>query len=101
MDKRLQQIAEHLGPNEMLLQLAEECAELSQACLKMVRASKGLTPKSVSECKDNLTEELNDVKVCMEMVESLVPGLQARQQFYKEYKTERWHTRTFQGQDKA
>lgn len=101
MDKRLKEVAKHLGANEILLQLAEECAELSQACLKMVRANKGLTPKSIAECKDSLTEELNDVKVCMEMVEDLVPGVQARQQFYREYKTERWHTRTFQGQDKA
>lgn len=101
MDKRLQEVGKQLGANEILLQLAEECSELSQACLKMVRANKGLTPKSVGECKDSLTEELNDVKVCMEIIEYLVPGLQARQQFYREYKTERWHARTFQGQDKA
>lgn len=101
MDKRLQEVGRQLGANEVLLQLAEECAELSQACLKMVRANKGLTPKGIGECKDGLTEELSDVKMCMELVESLVPGIQARQQFYREYKTERWHTRTFEGQDKA
>lgn len=101
MDQRLHQIAEKLGRDEMLLQLAEECSELSQACLKMVRANKGLTPKTFDECKDSLAEELNDVKVCMELVESLVPGLQSKQEFYREYKTDRWHKRTFLGQDKA
>ena len=101
MDQRLHQIAERLGTDEMLLQLAEECSELSQACLKMVRANKGLTPKAPDDCKESLAEELNDVKVCMEIVESLVSGLQSKQQFYREYKTDRWHKRTFLGQDKA
>lgn len=101
MDQRLHQIAEKLGRDEMLLQLAEECSELSQACLKTVRANKGLTPKTFDECKDSLAEELNDVKVCMELVESLVPSLQSKQEFYREYKTDRWHKRTFLGQDKA
>lgn len=97
----MHQIAEALGRDEMLLQLAKECSELSQACLKMVRANKGLTPKTVGECKDGLAEELNDVKVCVELVESLVPGLQSKQEFYREYKTDRWYKRTFLGQDKA
>lgn len=101
MDQRLHQIAERLGRDEMLLQLAEECSELSQACLKMVRANKGLTPKTVGECKESLAEELSDVKVCMEIVESLVSGLQFKQRFYREYKTDRWYKRTFLGQDKA
>lgn len=101
MDQRLHQIAERLGRDEMLLQLAEECSELSQACLKMVRANKGLTLKTFDECKDSLAEELNDVKVCMELVESIVSGLQSKQEFYREYKTDRWHKRTFLCQDKA
>ena len=85
----------------MLLQLAEECSELSQACLKMVRANKGLTPKTIDECKDSLAEELSDVKVCIELIESFVTGLQPKQEFYREYKTDRWYKRTFLGQDKA
>ena len=59
MDQRLNEIAKVLGRDEILLQLAEECSELSQSCLKMVRAYKGLTPKTIDECKDNLSEELN------------------------------------------
>lgn len=98
IDEKLYCVAKHLGKDEMLLQLAEECAELSQACLKMVRASKGLTPKSISECQDNLAEELNDVRVCMELVEKLIPKLEQREQWYKEYKADRWYRRTFEGQ---
>ena len=100
MDQRLNEIAKVLGREEILLQLAEECSELSQSCLKMVRAYKGLTPKTIDECKDNLTEELNDVKMCMEMIESLIDGLQNKQKSYKEYKTNRWYKRTMLGQDK-
>lgn len=41
MGQRLNEIAKVLGREEILLQLAEECSELSQSCLKMVRAYKG------------------------------------------------------------
>ena len=100
MDQRLNEIAKVLGRDEILLQLAEECSELSQSCLKMVRAYKGLTPKTIDECKDNLSEELNDVKMCMELIESLIVGLQDKQKSYKEYKTDRWYKRVMLGQDK-
>lgn len=99
INEKLYCVAKHLGKDEMLLQLAEECAELSQACLKMVRASKGLTPKSISECQDHLAEELNDVRVCMELVERLIPKLEQQEQFYKAYKSDRWYRRTFEGQN--
>lgn len=100
MDQRLNEIAKVLGRDEILLQLAEECSELSQSCLKMVRAYKGLTPKTIDECKDNLAEELNDVKMCIELIESIIGGLQDKQKSYKEYKTSRWYKRTMLGQDK-
>lgn len=101
MDRKLYEIAERLGRDQMLLQLAEECSELSQACLKLVRAFKGLTPKSVNECKDNLAEEVFDVRVCMGLVEYLINDLESREEYYEGYKPGRWHKRTFQGQDKA
>lgn len=58
---------------EILAQLAEEAAELSQAALKCRRALDGTnpTPKSVSECLDNLNEELADVTLCTELIDEL------------------------------
>lgn len=45
------------------MQLAEECAELSQAALKLRRALTGInpTPVTVEEARKNLVEETADV----------------------------------------
>ena len=58
-----------LGLEELLCQLAEEAAELSQAALKLRRAldGKNPTPKSVMECLDELVEEYADVFECMKL----------------------------------
>lgn len=59
-------IRDLLPESEVLAQLAEEAAELSQAALKLRRAldGKNPTPKSVSECRDALREEYTDVLQC-------------------------------------
>lgn len=56
-------IKEYLGESEMLCQLAEEAAELSQAALKLRRAlwCNNPTPVTVEEARVNLIEELADV----------------------------------------
>lgn len=55
---------------ERLAQLAEECAELSQAALKLRRAIDGTnpTPKTVIEAKRNLVEEYGDVLCSMTLI---------------------------------
>lgn len=59
-------ILEEIGEGEVLAQLAEECAELAQAALKLRRAidGKNPTPKSVEECREALIEEIADVELC-------------------------------------
>lgn len=61
-----------LGEPALLEQLAEECAELAQAALKMARLERGEnpTPKTEEECVENLLEELGDVNLCMSVVEA-------------------------------
>ena len=56
-------IKEYLGESEMLCQLAEEAAELSQAALKLRRAlgCNNPTPVTVEEARRNLVEEAADV----------------------------------------
>ena len=44
--KQIEDIADILGVENILCQLAEESSELSQACLKYRRALNGLTPKT-------------------------------------------------------
>lgn len=60
-----------LIPNPALYeQLAEECAELSQACLKKARKIRGenYTPKTEREIDNELIEEISDVILCIEII---------------------------------
>ena len=58
-----EKIKQHLPEEELLLQLAEECAELSQAALKLRRAVTGINPTPITEgeARGNLVEEVADV----------------------------------------
>jgi hypothetical protein len=65
-------IIDRLGIPELLCQLAEEAAELSKAALKLRRAITGVnpTPVTVEQARDNLIEEMADVDLCLELLES-------------------------------
>lgn len=58
-------IAKNLDDTDLFLQLAEEAAELSQACLKYVRAYRGNNPTkdSADVYLKNIIEEFTDVRV--------------------------------------
>lgn len=58
-----EKIKQHIPQDELLVQLAEECAELSQAALKLRRALTGInpTPVTAEEARKNLVEETADV----------------------------------------
>ena len=58
-----EKIKRHIPQDELLAQLAEECAELSQAALKLRRALTGInpTPVTAEEARKNLVEETADV----------------------------------------
>ena len=59
-----------LEEQDLLLQLAEESAELSQACSKLARHIRGVNPtgKSEEECAKKVIEELSDVLLCAAML---------------------------------
>lgn len=59
MDRLNEKIKQHIPQDELLAQLAEECAELSQAALKLRRALTGInpTPVTAEEARKNLGEE--------------------------------------------
>lgn len=66
----MSEITKKLDNHELYLILAEEAAELAQAAAKMSRklSGKNPTPKSVSECQDDVIEELSDVQnICDEL----------------------------------
>lgn len=58
-----EKIKQHIPQDELLAQLAEECAELSQAALKLRRALTGInpTPVTAEEARKNLVEEIADI----------------------------------------
>ena len=58
-----EKIKQHIPQDELLAQLVEECAELSQAALKLRRALTGInpTPVTADEARKNLVEEAADV----------------------------------------
>lgn len=59
----LAKVNEMLGEEELLCQLAEECAELGKAALKLRRVLNGTnkTPVTLDEAEANITEEIADV----------------------------------------
>ena len=63
MDRPDEKIKQHIPQDELLTQLAEESAELSQAALKLRRALTGInpTPVTADEARKNLVEEAADV----------------------------------------
>ena len=69
-EQALRTILYTLTTEELLAQLAEECAELSQAALKLIRARTGRnpTPRTAHECVESLAEEMADVALCMGLV---------------------------------
>lgn len=56
-------IVDIYGREYLLRQLAEECAELAQAALKRIRASRGETPVAEGEAAEAFAEEMADVRV--------------------------------------
>ena len=58
-----EKIKQHIPQDELLAQLVEECAELSQGALTLRRSLTGInpTPVTVEEARKNLVEETADV----------------------------------------
>jgi NTP pyrophosphatase (non-canonical NTP hydrolase) len=88
-------ITEHSPDETLLRQLAEECMELGQACLKMIRANNKneYVKKSYDDIYNNLVEEFGDVRNCMNVVESKL-GLSHVDIYSRRLqKLERWRER--------
>lgn len=71
IDTDINYVADNLDSDDLFLQMAEEAAELSQACLKYVRAHKGNNPTKDSEdvYLKGIIEEFTDVQVCAEAID--------------------------------
>ena len=93
-------IADTLGKEEILLQLAEECSELAQACVKYHRALHRLTPMSEDAAVESLAEELADVSLIIEQVKYLFgPDFTGKTYATWGRKIKRWYQRLFKKED--
>lgn len=83
-------IVEEIGYAAALEQLAEECSELAHAALKLARIMRkdNPTPVGKDEAYSKLSEEANDVILCLE--ELLVAGLYCDSSALREIKRQRW-----------
>lgn len=63
-------ITDFMSQEELLIQLAEEAAELSHAALKLRRVMDGTnpTPVSYANAVKGLNEEIADVRLCLEQI---------------------------------
>ena len=88
---KIELVQKELRQDEILIQLAEECNELAQACLKIVRyGTPNLPNKTAKELDSDFMEELADVQLCMEILPEFVIGEEAEISEIKEYKLNRW-----------
>ena len=85
-------VRERLPREELLAQMAEECAELAQAALKLRRVLDGTnpTPVTLEDAEANLSEEISDVFGCMVLVSA---NLGKDFSSHLPYKMERWAKR--------
>lgn len=67
-ENRFKEIVDKYGAEYALRQLAEECNELSQAALKLIRAWNKETPMREDEAFEHLVEEIADVLLQMYLV---------------------------------
>lgn len=70
INENIKYIRENLSDKARLIQLGEECAELSAAIFKLLRKTEtdNPTPKSLDEVRKNLIEEIEDVTVSISVI---------------------------------
>lgn len=92
-DKYLHEIESKLTTDDLIIQLAEECNELSQSLMKYLRLYGINKPKADAyDVLNNIREEIADVELCLEMMPSELNNRDAVD-LWKDYKLERWVNR--------
>lgn len=92
----MNKIVEKIGMPALLEQCAEECSELTHACLKLARKMReeNPTPKTDEECVAAFIEEVADVQLCIKtIVESELVCSEDDILFIKVNKLKRWKER--------
>ena len=92
MSLKIVTVSSEVSFEDRLLQVAEECNELSQAILKYNRCLKGSNPTKESklDAMNNLYEELADVDLCMTVLLADCPMLRKYITTIRKEKLDRW-----------
>lgn len=88
-------VLRNVSERAILCQLAEECAELCQAALKMVRIIDGENPTvlTASEAHEKFVEEIADVTLCISVTDCLTDKDFDTIELIQCRKMERWAAR--------
>ena len=70
--QQVDRVRKEYGDEYLYRQLAEECAELGHAALKLIRAKKRETPMPVQDAQQALIEEIADVRVMLFVLEKML-----------------------------
>ena len=76
--KYFEHVVRSLDKRSVLEQLAEESSEITKAALKVIRAEKlsvNTTPIAYEESMEKLIEEINDVRMIINMLKTKYPEL--------------------------
>lgn len=100
MDRNAQDIIAEVDLRAQLEQVTEECGELTQACMKLIRAIGNGNPCCISEeeALDRVVEEISDLEVAsgflLKMLENRVPYDISDKMFeIEQNKIKRWEGR--------
>jgi NTP pyrophosphatase (non-canonical NTP hydrolase) len=95
IEGRKDYIKESLNTEELLCQLAEEAAELSQAALKLRRVITRINPAPIGavQANTNLNEEVADVDLCLDLLGFRSDTYRDLAEQIKESKIRRWSWR--------
>lgn len=90
--KNMEYILHILKYDELLCQMAEEAAELTQAAMKYRRKMGNVNPTTISwkEAEDNLLEEISDVMLLAELLLFGLTDEWQRIEEIKMFKANRW-----------
>lgn len=100
--EEVRQICEKYGCEYLVMQLAEECAELIHAALKLIRVRQGTTPVGREVALENYMEECGDVILMLGCASEAILSEEEMKQIDAiiDYKTERMKRRLLQENDK-
>lgn len=97
----MKEIIDQISEAALLEQLAEECAELTQASLKLSRIIRKENPTPVTEqdAYQNFVEEVGDVRLLLKIMDSSYDGIDTKD--LEQYKLQRWKKRIKTGDQTA